>query len=160
MEEDTRVQRTLRNIWIYNIKSAIFNFASAWKDQKLTTLSNSLKKIMLDEDPDLDFAGFEPNDFQQLLCVLEREMSESKMLKTGWKKEIPTLVTKSFLRRKLWNRFWLVTNQERVAAVTLWTRWWWGKKSIKCEIVLTLSYNMLMRQMTVTFKVLMNTSTH
>ena len=57
-EEDTRGQRTLKNKKAYNTKSAINNFASAWKDVKLTTLSNSWKKIMLDEDPDLDYAGF------------------------------------------------------------------------------------------------------
>ena len=59
---------------------------------------------MLDEDLDLHFAGFEPHDFQ--------------MLKTVCRKMIPTMVTKSFLRRKLQNRFRLATNQERVAAVT------------------------------------------
>ena len=39
-EEDTRGQRALSNIKTYNIKSAIYNFASAWKDVKITTLSN------------------------------------------------------------------------------------------------------------------------
>ena len=40
------------------------------------------------------------------------------------------------------------------------TRWRCYKKCLKYVIVLTLSYNMLMRQMTVTFKVFMNTSAH
>ena len=34
---------------------------------KMTTLTKSLKKVMLDEDRDVDFAGFEPNYFHQIL---------------------------------------------------------------------------------------------
>ena len=64
-EDDTRGQRTLKNIKTYSIKSAMYNFASAWKDVKMTTLSKSSKKLMFDENPDHDFAGFEPNDFHQ-----------------------------------------------------------------------------------------------
>ena len=60
-EEDTRGQRTLKNMKTYDIKSAIYNFVSGWKDVKITTLSNSWKKIMLDEYPDLHFAKLEPN---------------------------------------------------------------------------------------------------
>ena len=41
----------------------------------MTTLSNLLEILMLDKDPDLDFTGFEPNDFSQaLLCAGEREV--------------------------------------------------------------------------------------
>ena len=58
LEEDTRGQRTLTNTKTYNIKSVIYNFASAWKYVKMTTLSKSWKKLMLDENPYLDFGGF------------------------------------------------------------------------------------------------------
>ena len=122
-EEDTRGQWTLMNIMTHNIKSAIYNITSAWKDVKI-----------------------------------RRDKSVSEMLKTVCRKTIPTMVTKSFLQRKLQNWFRLATNQERVAAVTEW-RWWWDQKCLKCEIVSTLSYSMLMRQMTVTFKVFMYAST-
>ena len=44
LEEDTRCQRTLMNIKTYNIKSVIYNFASAWKDVKMTTLKLVEKK--------------------------------------------------------------------------------------------------------------------
>ena len=43
-EEDTRGQRNLKNIKTHNIKSDIYNFASAWKVVKMTTLSNSSKR--------------------------------------------------------------------------------------------------------------------
>ena len=79
---------------------------------------------MLDEDSDLDFVGLDPNDSHQTLLCDWGVTSVLKMLKTGWRKTIPALVNKSFLRRKLLNRFWLVNNLERVAAVTQWTRWW------------------------------------
>ena len=72
-EEDTKGQRTLKNIMICDIKSATSYFASACKDVKMTTLSKSCKKLMLCEDPDLDFTVLEPNDFHQtLLCAGER----------------------------------------------------------------------------------------
>ena len=34
---------------------------------KMTTLCNSWKQFILDEDPDLDFVGFERNDFHEIL---------------------------------------------------------------------------------------------
>lgn len=67
LENDTRGQRTLRNIKNYNLKSAIYNFASSWKCVKMTTLSNCWKKLLTDEDTELDFLGFEPQDFHQTL---------------------------------------------------------------------------------------------
>ena len=73
---------------------------------------------MLGEDPDLSSQGLNRMIFTKRYCVLARERLVSKMLQTGWRKRIPTLVSKSFLRRKSLNRFWLVTNQGRVAAVT------------------------------------------
>ena len=75
-EEDTRGQRTIENIKTYNIRSAIYNLASAWNDVKMITVSNSWKKSMLYEDSDLDFAGHEPNYFHQtLLRAGEREFN-------------------------------------------------------------------------------------
>ena len=65
--EDTRGQRTLNNIKSYNLKSGIFNFASAWKQVKLTTLANSWKKLLSDEDSDIEFEGFEPDDFHEIM---------------------------------------------------------------------------------------------
>ena len=67
LKEDTRGQRALKIIKMCNTKSAIYNFASAWKNVKMIALSNSWRKLMLDEDADLDFAGFEPNDGHQAL---------------------------------------------------------------------------------------------
>ena len=78
---------------------------------------------MLDEDPDLHFAKFEPNVSPNFI-VCRREKTLSKMLRTGWKKTIQTLVTRFFLQRKLQNRFWLVTNQGSVSVVTPRMRWW------------------------------------
>ena len=43
---------------------------------RMTTLSNSLEKLMLDEDLGLDFAGLGPNDIQQSSSrIEEREVS-------------------------------------------------------------------------------------
>ncbi|XP_062854201.1 tigger transposable element-derived protein 7-like [Trichomycterus rosablanca] len=76
LEEDRRVQRTLNNINNYNLKSAIYNFASSWRDVKITTLSNVWKKLLLDKDFECDFLGFEPQDFHQvLLCAGEKDVT-------------------------------------------------------------------------------------
>ncbi|KAK3886656.1 hypothetical protein Pcinc_009210 [Petrolisthes cinctipes] len=76
LDEDKRGQRTLNNIKNYNFKSAIYNFASSWKDVKITTLSHSWNKLLLDEDPELNFLGFEPQDYHQsLLSAGERGVS-------------------------------------------------------------------------------------
>ena len=69
-EEDTRGERTNKNIKTYNIKSAIYNFESAWKDVKMITLSNLWKKIMLNKDPDIDLHGLNGMVFINLYCVL------------------------------------------------------------------------------------------
>ena len=76
LDEDTRGQQTLKNMMTYIVKSAIYNFASAWNDVKMTSLSNSWKKLMLDEDPELHFARIEPNYLHQALILAEeREVS-------------------------------------------------------------------------------------
>lgn len=63
-ENDTRGERTLASLRNYNIKSAIHNFADAWKNCKTTTLANAWKKLLYDADvPVVDFTGFESNDF-------------------------------------------------------------------------------------------------
>ena len=71
--EDTRGLRTLENIKSCNIKSGIYNFASAWKQVKISTLANCWKKLLQDINPELDF---EPKDFRQVFQVCgEREVS-------------------------------------------------------------------------------------
>ena len=50
--EDTRGLRTLKKIKSYNIKSGIYNFASAWKQVKISTLANCWKKFLQDIDPE------------------------------------------------------------------------------------------------------------
>ena len=74
--EDTRGLRTLNNIKTYSIKSAIFNFASAWKQVRISTLANCWKKLLLDVDPELDFKGFEAQDFHRIFQASgERDVS-------------------------------------------------------------------------------------
>ena len=64
--KDTRGLRMLNNIRGYNLKSGLYNFASAWKDVKITTLANCWKKLLLDQYPELNFEGFTPDDFHQI----------------------------------------------------------------------------------------------
>ena len=74
--EDTRGLRTLNNIKTYNLKSGIFNFASAWKQVKISTMANCWKKLLQDVDPELDFERFEAQDFQRIFQACgEKEVS-------------------------------------------------------------------------------------
>ena len=60
---DTRGQRTLENIKAYNIRSAIFNWAAAWKSMKQASFANAWKNLLEGTETDHDFSGFEVNDF-------------------------------------------------------------------------------------------------
>ena len=71
--QDNRGLRTLEKIKTYNIKSEIYNFASAWKQVKISTLANCWKKLLQDIDPELDFEG---QDFHRVFQACgEREVS-------------------------------------------------------------------------------------
>ncbi|KAK3851778.1 hypothetical protein Pcinc_041599 [Petrolisthes cinctipes] len=77
-EEDTRGARTLGNMKKYTLKSAIFNWATAWKDVKTSTLENGWKRLLSGEEPVVDFEGFEATDFMnQLLNAGERVTEET-----------------------------------------------------------------------------------
>ncbi|XP_060846462.1 tigger transposable element-derived protein 7-like [Rhopalosiphum padi] len=62
-EEDRRGYKTLQNLKDYNIRSMIYNFASAVSDIKHSTLINSWKKLLINEDIELDTAELETEDF-------------------------------------------------------------------------------------------------
>ena len=66
-QEDNRGAQTLANIKAYNIRSAIFNMAYSWSDIKISTLANSWKKLLMDEEVEADFVGFEAEDLQRQL---------------------------------------------------------------------------------------------
>ena len=66
-EVDMRGERTLANIKNYNICSAIYNFAAAWQDLKVPVLSNSWKRLIADEDTEVNFEGCQAEDFLGLL---------------------------------------------------------------------------------------------
>jgi hypothetical protein len=56
----------LQNVRRYSIKSAIFNFAAAWKGMKTMTLANGWAKLLQDTEPKYDFKGFETFDFHAI----------------------------------------------------------------------------------------------
>ncbi|XP_060870177.1 tigger transposable element-derived protein 7-like [Metopolophium dirhodum] len=65
-EEDRRGYKTLQNLKDYNIRSMIYNFASAVKDIKLSTLINSWKKLLINEEVESDTAELETDDFHNI----------------------------------------------------------------------------------------------
>ena len=64
---DNRVERTLANIKRYNIRMAVFNFASAWQGLRPSVLSNSWKKLLEGENTETNFEGLEAVDFLHML---------------------------------------------------------------------------------------------
>ena len=79
---------------------------------------------MLDDDPDLHFAGLEPNDFHRnFVCAVERDVCV-KDVENCLEEDDSDPCYQVLSTEKLRNRFWLMTNQERIAAVTQRTRWW------------------------------------
>lgn len=65
-KEDRRGQKMLQNLKDYNLRSMIFNFASAVKDIKPSTLINSWKKLLINEEVEPDTAGLETEDFHNI----------------------------------------------------------------------------------------------
>ena len=79
-DEDTRGQRTLVALKAYTIKSAIHNFAEAWKSLKMTTLANSWKRLLFDADvPVVDFTGFESEDFIKRFSSAGEDVTEENL---------------------------------------------------------------------------------
>lgn len=66
-EEDRRGQKTLQNLKAYNIRSMIHNFADAVKEIKPTTLVNSWKKLLKNEEACLEIENCETEDFRETL---------------------------------------------------------------------------------------------
>lgn len=61
-------EQTLINMKNYNIKNALFNWASSWKEVKATTIANSWKKLLNPEDnEEEDFNGIEEDDYRNIL---------------------------------------------------------------------------------------------
>nr|CAD7405047.1 unnamed protein product [Timema poppensis] len=57
------------NIRNYTIKSTIFKWSSSWQNTKNTTLSNTWKNILLDNDGEIDLEGLEGQDFEEQLLM-------------------------------------------------------------------------------------------
>ena len=57
----------MANIKRYNIRSVIFNFASAWQDLRPSVLANSWKKLLEGENTKTNFGAFEAVDFLHML---------------------------------------------------------------------------------------------
>ncbi|KAE9526719.1 hypothetical protein AGLY_013367 [Aphis glycines] len=53
-------------LWNHNIRSMIYNFASAVKDIKPLTLINSWKKLLINEEVEPDMADLETEDFHKI----------------------------------------------------------------------------------------------
>jgi hypothetical protein len=67
----------LQNFHGYSIKSAIFNFAAAWKEMKTMTSANGWTKLLQDTEPENDFKGFETSNFNIIIKRAGDDNSES-----------------------------------------------------------------------------------
>lgn len=97
MEEDTRGQQTVNNIKSYKIWHLQFHVLERCQSD------NSLyawKKIMMGEDPELNFEDFEQRIFTKFYHMLEKKMLILMISEIGLKRMMPIPVTKFFPWRK------------------------------------------------------------
>lgn len=62
-----------------HVKSAIYNWADAWKEFAVSTLATCWKQTLFGGDPDSstedDFEGFKPGDFHRILVSVSENLS-------------------------------------------------------------------------------------
>ena len=68
LDMDTRGKRTLNNLRRYDINSAIYNWAGAWKDVPPKTIENAWSRLLRGTEVDYNFHGFEVDDFHARFC--------------------------------------------------------------------------------------------
>ncbi|KAM5199089.1 tigger transposable element-derived protein 7 [Hipposideros larvatus] len=66
-DEQDRGEKGVSKIKIYNIKSAIFNWAKSWDEVKQITIANAWENLLYKKEPEYDLQGLEDGNFRQIL---------------------------------------------------------------------------------------------
>ncbi|XP_019488417.1 PREDICTED: tigger transposable element-derived protein 7 isoform X3 [Hipposideros armiger] len=81
-DEQDRGEKGVSKIKIYNIKSAIFNWAKSWDEVKQITIANAWENLLYKKEPEYDLRGLEDGNFRQILekCgVLETKLDDDRV---------------------------------------------------------------------------------
>ncbi|XP_006913955.1 tigger transposable element-derived protein 7 [Pteropus alecto] len=66
-DEQDKGERGVSKIKIYNIKSAIFNWAKSWDEVKQITIANAWENLLYKKESEYDLQGLEDGDYGQIL---------------------------------------------------------------------------------------------
>ncbi|XP_057603334.1 tigger transposable element-derived protein 7 isoform X2 [Hippopotamus amphibius kiboko] len=89
-ESDDEQEKGVSKIKIYNIKSAIFNWAKSWDEVKQITIASAWENLLYKKEPEYDLQGLEDGDCRELLekCgELETKLDDNMVWLNGDEEE-------------------------------------------------------------------------
>ncbi|XP_012599168.1 tigger transposable element-derived protein 7 [Microcebus murinus] len=89
-DEQDKGEKGVSKIKIYNVKSAIFNWAKSWDEIKQITIANAWENLLCKKEPEYDLQGLEDGDYREILekCgELETKLDDDRMWLNGDDKE-------------------------------------------------------------------------
>lgn len=85
-DEQDRGEKGVSKIKIYNIKSAVFNWAKSWDEVKQITIANAWGNLLYKKEPEYDLQGLEDGDYREILekCgELENTLADDRVWING-----------------------------------------------------------------------------
>ncbi|XP_032705979.1 tigger transposable element-derived protein 7 [Lontra canadensis] len=85
-DEQDKGEKGASKIKIYNIKSAIFNWAKSWDEVKQITIANAWENLLYKKEPEYNLRGLEDGDYREILekCgELETTLVDDRVWFTG-----------------------------------------------------------------------------
>lgn len=89
-DEQDKGEKGIYKIKIYNIKSAVFNWAKSWDEVKQITIVNAWENLLYKKELEYDLQGLEDGDYREILqkCgELETRLDDDRMWLNGDDKE-------------------------------------------------------------------------
>uniref|UniRef100_A0A673UP80 Tigger transposable element derived 7 n=1 Tax=Suricata suricatta TaxID=37032 RepID=A0A673UP80_SURSU len=93
-DEQDKGEKGVSKIKIYNIKSAIFNWARSWDEVKQITIVNAWENLLYKKEPEYDLQSLEDGDYREILekCrELETTLADDRVWLNGDDEEKGTL---------------------------------------------------------------------
>lgn len=85
-DEQDKEEKGISKIKIYNIKSAVFNWAKSWDEVKQITIASAWENLLYKKEPEYDLQCLEDGDYREILqkCgELENKLVGDKMWLNG-----------------------------------------------------------------------------
>ncbi|KAF5918469.1 hypothetical protein HPG69_011911, partial [Diceros bicornis minor] len=85
-DEQDKGEKGVSKIKIYNITSAIFNWAKSWDEVKQITIANAWENLLYKKEPEYDLQGLEDGDYREILekCgELETKLDDDRVWLNG-----------------------------------------------------------------------------